>query len=144
MDELALEGGAILYYYQPVLGAGALGARSNLEVYFVYLMLDTPGDDYGLNVETRVRDTRLRAFYDGPVWLEEAYAWASAGPLTFEVGKLYSRLGLTWDNSFYGNILAFDGLKLDPDYGLEVEGALGEREPNESSTVCQIDAAYGI
>ena len=61
------------------------------------------------------------------MWIEEAYGWLTAGPVTLQAGKIYSRLGLFWDNSFYGNIQAFDGLKVDPDYGLAVEGSLGER-----------------
>jgi hypothetical protein len=31
---------------------------------------------------------------------------------------------LFWDNSFYGNVQVYDGLKLDPDYGLSLEGAV--------------------
>jgi hypothetical protein len=31
-------------------------------------------------------------------------------------------VGLFWDDSFFGNILFYDGLKLNPDYGASVEG----------------------
>jgi hypothetical protein len=43
------------------------------------------------------------------------------------VGKSYKLLGLFWDNSFYGNVQVYDGLKLDPDYGISVEGSVGDR-----------------
>jgi hypothetical protein len=124
VDQLTIGGGAILYYYQPF---GVPGVPPNMEVYFAYLQLDSTFDRYGLHIEPRFRDTRLRPFFDGPVWIEEAYGWLTAGPVTFQAGKIYSRLGLFWDNSFYGNIQAFDGLKVDPDYGLAVEGSLGDR-----------------
>jgi hypothetical protein len=41
-----------------------------------------------------------------------------------KVGKAYSHFGLFWENSFYGNVQVYDGLKLDPDYGLSLEGAV--------------------
>ncbi len=78
---------------------------------------------------TSSRGFATRAFArssPGPSWVEEAYAWADVGPVTIKAGKIYSRLGLFWDDSFYGNVQLFDGLKLDPDNGLSVEGAFGE------------------
>jgi hypothetical protein len=121
VDHVAVGGGAILYFYEPI----NVPAKPTFEVYFAYLLLDGAFDHFGMHLETRFRDTKLRPFFDGPVWMEEVYAWLNAGPLTFKAGKTYSRLGLFWDNSFYGNVQAFDGLKLDPDYGLSVEGATG-------------------
>jgi hypothetical protein len=60
------------------------------------------------------------------VWAQEAYASATlASDTVLKAGKAYSHFGLFWDNSFYGNVQVYDGLKLDPDYGLSLEGAAG-------------------
>jgi hypothetical protein len=98
---------------------------NNLEIYYANLLLDGAFGHFGFHLEPRVRDTKLRAFFPGTAWIEEGYAFATFEPVTLKVGKEYSRLGLIWDSSFYGNIQSFDGLKLDPDYGLSLEGKLG-------------------
>ena len=41
---------------------------------------------------------------------------------SFKLGKIYSQFGLFWDNSFWGNVQVYDGLKLSPDYGASLEG----------------------
>jgi hypothetical protein len=122
VDHVTLGGGAIFYDYQPI----RTGAKPNLELFFAYLQVDGKLDRFGLHFEPRFRDTRMRPFFDGPAWVEEAYVWLDAGPLTIKAGKIYSRLGLFWDNSFYGNLQLFDGLKLDPDEGISVEGGFGD------------------
>jgi hypothetical protein len=119
-----LGGGAILYYYQPL----KKGWDNNLSFYHVRADVDVNVDAFGLHLEPRFRDTKLRAFFEAPVWLEEAYAsWTFNSFATLRVGKTYSRLGLFWDNSFYGNIQCYDGLKLAPDYGASLQGGFGDR-----------------
>jgi hypothetical protein len=60
--------------------------------------------------------------------LQEAYASLDLAPIKIKVGKTYKRSGgLFWDNSFYGNVQVYDGLKLDPNYGISLEGGVGER-----------------
>ena len=125
MRGVTLGGGVILYYYQPI---GIDGAKNNASVYFANLLLDGKWGDFGLHFEPRFRDTKLRSFYDAPVWLQEAYASADFGAARLRIGKTYSRLGLFWDNSFYGNVQVYDGLKLDPDYGLSLDGDVGKKE----------------
>ncbi|HEY3592777.1 MAG TPA: hypothetical protein VGL13_02845 [Polyangiaceae bacterium] len=98
---------------------------NNFEIYYANLLLDGALGHYGFHLEPRIRDTKLRTFFPGTAWLEEGYAFATFDPLTLKVGKIYSRLGLLWDSSFYGNIQSFDGLKLDPDYGFSLEGKVG-------------------
>lgn len=122
LEYFSIGGGLILYYYQPTSGDG----DNNVSVFFANLLLDGEWDHFGLHIEPRFRDTRLRSFFEGPVWLQEAYASGSWGPVTVKVGKSYKRLGLFWDNSFYGNVQVYDGLKLDPNYGVSVEGQLGD------------------
>lgn len=40
----------------------------------------------------------------------------------FRAGSFYRRVGLDWDDSFFGNIQYFDGLKLDPEFGVDFGG----------------------
>jgi hypothetical protein len=122
-DHVKLGGGAILYYYQPTKEG-----RGNVSVFFANLLLDAQWKSFGLHIEPRFRDTKLRPFFDGPAWLQEAYASFSLSPVTVKVGKAYKRSpGLFWDNSFFGNVQVYDGLKLDPNYGVSVEGSIGEK-----------------
>ncbi len=120
-EHVKLGGGAIIYYYQPTKeGRGTVG------VFFANLLLDAQWDIFGFHIEPRFRDARLRPFFDGPAWIQEAYASASFVPITVKVGKIYKRSnGLFWDNSFFGNVQVYDGLKLDPNYGVSVEGSVG-------------------
>ena len=121
LRSLSIGGGAILWYYAPV----STGAKQNVDLFFANLILDGHFGAVGLHVEPRFRDSRLRAFYPGPVWAQEAYASVTLAKNTvIKAGKAYSRFGLFWDNSFYGNVQVYDGLKLDPDYGLSLEGAV--------------------
>jgi hypothetical protein len=92
------------------------------------MVLDGKWGSFGVHVEPRFRDTKLRAFFDGPAWLQEAYASGDFGPVRARLGKTYSHLGLFWDNSFYGNVQVYDGLKLDPDYGVSLDGDVGPKD----------------
>jgi hypothetical protein len=118
LDHFSIGGGLIVYYYQPTEGPG----DNNVSVFFANLLLDGKWDRFALHVEPRLRDSKLRAFFDGPAWLQEAYGSATLGPVTIKLGKEYKLLGLFWDNSFYGNVQVYDGLKLDPNYGISLEG----------------------
>jgi len=116
---LKIGGGATLWYYQPTKGS----QKNNLEFFNVRLNIDADfGDHFGFHAEPRFRDTKLRSFFGGTAWLQEAYASFTEGKHTFKLGKEYSRLGLFWDNSFWGNVQVYDGLKLAPDYGASIEG----------------------
>jgi hypothetical protein len=119
---VTLGGGALLWYYQPFLP----DTKSNVSLFFANLLFEAKYNRWGVHVEARFRDTKLRPFFDGPVWAQEAYAFVTLGTTTIKAGKIYSHLGYFWDGSFYGNVQVYDGLKLDPDYGLSAEGVLGE------------------
>jgi hypothetical protein len=119
-----LGGGAILYYYQPLKE----GWANDLSFFHGRLDLDVNAGAFGFHLEPRFRDSKLRPFFEGPVWIEEGYGtWKIAQFATLKLGKLYSRLGLFWDNSFYGNVQVYDGLKLAPEYGGSLEGTIGDR-----------------
>ena len=119
---LQVGGGAILWYYQPFLP----DAKNNLEVFFANIILDAKVGDFAFHLEPRFRESKLRPFFSGPAWIQEAYGSYTAGDrersVTVKAGKVYSQFGLFWDNSFYGNVQVYDGLKLSPHYGLSVEG----------------------
>jgi hypothetical protein len=119
--KLEVGAGIILYGYLPLLA----GLDNNLELYYANLLLDGTFGRFGMHVEPRLRDTKLRPYFASSAWIEEAYAYVDFGPIFVKLGKEYSRLGLFWDNSFYGNLQSFDGLKVDPDEGLSVEGRVG-------------------
>ena len=42
--------------------------------------------------------------------------------MTVKAGKVYRKVGIFWDDSFFGNLQYFDGNKLAPDWGLSLEG----------------------
>lgn len=122
MKSLSVGGGAIVWYYQP---ADVPGAKNNIDLFFANLLLDGNFGNVGLHIEPRFRDTKLRPFFTGTTWVQEVYASVKlASNLVIKAGKEYSHFGLFWDNSFYGNVQVYDGLKLDPDYGLSLEGAV--------------------
>jgi hypothetical protein len=124
--KVTLGGGFILWYYQPLELAGA---KNNLSLFFANLVVDAKSGIWGLHVEPRFRDTKLRGFFGGTSWAQEVYASVSLNrETTLKVGKEYSHFGLFWDNSFYGNVQVYDGLKLDPDYGLSLEGGYATAE----------------
>jgi len=120
-QQLKFSGGIYLFEYAPILR----GASDKLEVYALVLNGDSVSDDgrFGLHVQGRARDTKLRLYFDSTVWFQEAYAWAKTPAGDVRVGKVYRKVGLFWDDSFFGNVQYFNGLKLNPDYGAEVIGS---------------------
>ncbi|WP_394820765.1 hypothetical protein [Pendulispora albinea] len=112
---LRIGGGTILYWFQPI----DLGPKI-VELY-ASLLLNADLGRFAIHIEPRFRDTKHRAFFTSNIWLQEAYVSADLGPATVKVGKVYSRLGLFWDRSFYGNIQLYDGMKTNPNYGVSLE-----------------------
>ncbi|MBV9948431.1 MAG: hypothetical protein JOZ69_16390, partial [Myxococcales bacterium] len=127
MRGVTLGAGVLLWYYEPIVPR-AQGVKDNVSVFWANLLVDGKWGIFGLHLEPRFRDSKLRPFFDGPAWLQEAYASVDLGPAQLRLGKTYSHLGYFWDNSFYGNIQVYDGLKLDPDYGASIQGDLGKKE----------------
>lgn len=127
-------GGMILLYsnnYAPKRDATGAKKRPFVDAWRASVILDSKYDRYGQHIEFRARDRGLR-WMPTSAWLEECYASVDImkatnplGPMTLKVGKSYMMFGRIWDNSFYGSIMFRDGLKLDPNWGLSLEGALG-------------------
>jgi hypothetical protein len=118
---VSLSGGIALYFYQPTNG------WKNQFLIYTNLRFDARWQPFGLHLEPRLSNEKMRSYYDGLAWLQEAYLFVDAAPVVFKVGKIYKQLGLFWDGTFYGNIQVYEGLKLDPNAGLSLEGTLGKK-----------------
>ena len=134
-------GGLILAYFHPwgieesSRRLGSPTRKPSMEAFRASIVLDGKVERYGVHIDFRARDKRLRAFSDGTSWLEEAYvsldllpaspAW---GPLTLKVGKAYAQFGRFFDYQFYGGLGLRDGFKIDPNYGISLEGVLGREK----------------
>jgi hypothetical protein len=131
-------GGVILAYFHPYgieKDARRLGIpvrKPYMEVFRAALFLDSKIGRFGVHLEFRARDKRLRNYSEGTAWMEEAYGSfdlikpETDNPIVLKVGKAYRQFGRFWDDSFYGNIHLRDGLKLDANYGVSLEGELGK------------------
>ena len=119
--EVTVGAGVLLWYNHPLEG----NDEPFFEIFEARLNLDASLGIYGLHVTPRFRDTRERGFFVGTTWVEQAYVSARFGAAVLKVGKVYRQFGRFWDNSFYGNTQEYDGLKLDPNHGVSLEGVLG-------------------
>lgn len=113
-------GNVYLYQYVPV---GISGTRPKFELYAFSALVDGQKGPWGLHVDYRFRTTKLRSFYPGNTWLQQGYVRYQTRWGQFRAGSFYRRVGLEWDDSFIGNIQYFDGLKLDPEYGVGFQGS---------------------
>jgi hypothetical protein len=135
----SLGAGAYLVYYQPLDNTTFAPTDKNgyFQLYAFYLKLDsdfvTKYGAIGGHAEIRMRDgghigagssnQYLRGFFSSNVWFQELYAYYR--PFSFlniKAGKIYRKVGIFWDDSFFGNLQYFDGNKLVPDWGLSLEG----------------------
>lgn len=126
-DSTGVVGGIYLFHYQPI---DLSGVSPKTEVYAAFVTLDRRSGPWTIHVQGRARDTKLRPFFPGNVWLQEAWVSYQVTPslsetsLRLRAGKIYELLGRFWDGSFFGNIHYFDGLKLNPQFGLEASGSV--------------------
>jgi len=118
---VSLSGGIALYFYQPTNG------WKNQFLIYTNLRFDARWQPFGLHFEPRLSNEKMRSYYDSLAWVQEAYLFLDAAPVVFKVGKIYKQLGLFWDGTFYGNIQVYEGLKLDPNAGVSLEGKLGQQ-----------------
>jgi hypothetical protein len=103
--------------------------------YFYYFNgdIECPGcgpcsPTFGAHAQLRARDdTVFRSFFDEQVWFYEAYGYVNF-PFwgKIKAGKIWKRFGLDWDGTFWGNVPYYDGMKLDPDYGVSWENTWNE------------------
>jgi hypothetical protein len=132
--------GVYLFYYQPLDNTTFAPTDKNgyFQVYAFYLKIDsefqTRYGSVGGHAELRLRDgghigpggsnQYLRGFFSSNVWFQELYAFYRPLPwLDIKAGKVYRKVGIFWDDSFFGNLQYFDGNKLAPDWGLSLEGS---------------------
>jgi hypothetical protein len=119
MPGLKLSGVIWLYDYKPF---DLEGARSNFDLYGFHLKLDRDVGPVGFHLEYRMRTTKLRSFFTGTTWAQEAYLKVKAPGGTLKVGEIYKQFGIFTDYAFYGGLPYFDGLKYDPEWGVSYEG----------------------
>jgi hypothetical protein len=113
-------GDVYLYQYVPF---GVPGAIPKFELYALSLQLQARRGPWSFYSDYRFRTTKLRSYYPGNTWLQQAYVGYQTPIGQIRAGSFYRRVGLSWDGSFFGNIQYFDGLKLDPGFGLGFEGS---------------------
>lgn len=118
-------GGVYLFHYRPV---DLPDAQPLTEVYAAYATADVRHGRWQLVGEARARDSKLRPWMNGTAWVQQAWVGYDVAPrrdgsrLVVRAGKIYQVLGRFWDGSFFGNVQYFDGLKLNPEFGVEVAG----------------------
>jgi hypothetical protein len=123
LPRVELHGGAFLWYYQPIpADTFKPQPENNIELYLASLEFTGRLDDFGLYLNPRFRDSKVREFFTSNVWVEEAYAFWEKEYVTAKAGKIYKRFSRFWDDTFYGSMPYFDGFKLDSNYGLSFEG----------------------
>ncbi len=115
-----VSGDVYLYQYAPV---GVPGVQPRFELYAFSTVLDAQHGHWGFHSDYRLRTTRLRSYYPGVTWLQQGYVRYDTPYGEFRAGSFYRRVGLAWDGSFFGNIEYFDGLMLDPEFGVGFRGA---------------------
>ena len=113
-------GDVYLFQYVPV---GISGLSPRFELYAFSALVDGQKGPWGFHADYRFRTTKLRSFYPGVTWLQQGYVRYRTPWGEVRAGSFYRRVGLAWDGSFFGNIQYFDGLKLDPEFGVGFEGS---------------------
>lgn len=113
-------GNVYLYQYVPL---GIPGVQPRFELYAFSALVNAQKGAWGLHVDYRFRTTKLRSYYPGNTWLQQGYVSYRTRLGEFLAGSFYRRVGLEWDGSFFGNIEYFDGLMLDPEFGVGFEGS---------------------
>lgn len=123
----SVSGGVYLLHYEPL---DLSGAEPSTEVYAAVATVERRADPWIFFLQVRARDTKFRPFFPGNVWMEEAWvgyqvtgAFAPVA-LRLRAGKLYQTLGRAWDGSFLGSVPYVDGLKRNPQFGLEAAGTI--------------------
>jgi uncharacterized coiled-coil protein SlyX len=112
-------GNVYLFQYVPL---GVDGAHPRFELYAFSALVDAQKGPWGFFADYRFRTTRLRSFFPGNTWLQQGYVRYRTDYGEFRAGSFYRRVGLEWDDSFFGNIEYFDGFMLDPEFGVGFEG----------------------
>lgn len=112
-------GDVYLFQYVPL---GLSGAQPRFELYAFSAKLRSQRGPWNFYMDYRFRTTKLRSFFPGNTWLQEGYVGYQTRYGEIKAGSFYRHVGLVWDDSFFGNIQYFDGLKLDPEFGVGFEG----------------------
>ncbi|HEX2670169.1 MAG TPA: hypothetical protein VHM25_04815, partial [Polyangiaceae bacterium] len=80
-----LSGGIALYFYQPTNG------WKNQFLIYSNLRFDARFQPFGLHLEPRLSNEKMRSYYESLAWLQEAYLFYDAAPIVLKVGKIYKQ-----------------------------------------------------
>ena len=117
--KLEAHGGAYLWYHSPMI----TGQENDLRFAFANLTLSGSVSNFGAVVDTRFKNQKLRDPDETYIWMNEGYAfWQPRPGMKLKAGKIMSRFGRYWDETFYCNLPFNDGLSLVRHWGISGEG----------------------
>jgi len=126
-QDVDLDGALLLFHHRPV-GEDAPPPRT--EVYAAIASATLTQGRWQLHGQVRARDRPLRSYYPGNIWIQRAWVAFDALPgedaplATLRAGKIDPDIGRVWDGTFMGNVHYYDGLKRNPEFGVETAGTL--------------------
>lgn len=129
--ELSIHGALWLWFYQPLAqtqsptpAATAPGPNDHIfEIYSAGIELGARMDRFGVYLNPRFRDTKLRPFFMSNVWVQQGYLSYDAPHALVKLGKVENELSRMGDETFYQSVIYFDGIKYEHDLGISVEGS---------------------
>ena len=92
------------------------------ELLYAFLTASVGQKGWGARAELRAREGRFREYFDGPVWLEEGYAYVETPAGELRAGKVGSVIGLP-DETFGGDLFSRNGVNRNPDWGVQIVGS---------------------
>src|SRR6185437_3268357 len=92
LSQISYSGSIFLYGYYPQMP----GVEPSFDLYAFEFNFDTANADHtlGIHSQIRVRDDKLRSFYNSNIWFQELYLYKKTNWGQFDVGKMYRRVGL--------------------------------------------------
>lgn len=132
LPQLEMHGTAYFLYYQPLSqvdvpfpGAKPLTPSDRtFSLPFASLELRGRLNNAGVYFNPRFSDDKPRAFFMSNVWIQQVYAFYELPELTLKLGKIENLLSRLSDDTFYGSLPFSDGIKLDMDHGVSLEGSV--------------------
>lgn len=122
--QLTIHGSATLWLYLPIDSESIEGQpEKNLELYLASLDVTGRLGAFGVYFNPSFRDSEARDFFTSNVWVEQAYVFLANDYVSFKLGKIHQAFSTLEDDTFYYNIPYFDGLKLDSNYGVSIDGS---------------------
>jgi hypothetical protein len=101
-----------------------IDADDSAELYNLRIYLKKTWDDFVFYAEPRFRQTPLRNFSPSNIWVQQVWVgYDILQGVRARAGLINTSFSRPWDNSWFGNLPYLNGLKLDPDYGVDIGGS---------------------